>query len=45
MQSLVQATAASGAGVLIVEAGHPLLQQAGLDRFLEALSCAVLLVR
>lgn len=45
MQSLVQATAASGAGVLIAEAGHPLLQQTGLDRFLEALSCAVLLVR
>jgi nucleotide-binding universal stress UspA family protein len=45
MQSLVQATAASGAGVLIAEAGHPLLQQAGLDRFLEALSCALLLVR
>lgn len=45
MQSLVQATAASGAGVLIAETGHPLLQQAGLDRFLEAISCAVLLVR
>lgn len=45
MQSLVQATAASGAGVVIAEAGYPLLQQAGLDRFLETLSCALLLVR
>lgn len=45
IQSLVQAAAASGAGVLIAEAGYPLLQQAGLDRLLEALSCAVLLVR
>jgi nucleotide-binding universal stress UspA family protein len=45
LQSLVQATRASGFSLLIAETEHPLLLQAGLDRCLEALSCPVLLVR
>ena len=45
VQSLLQAADASGIGILIAEAEHPLLQQAGLDQCLEALSCPVLLVR
>ncbi|GMQ89470.1 MAG: hypothetical protein BMS9Abin09_0959 [Gammaproteobacteria bacterium] len=45
VQSLVQATAASGICLLIAEAEHPLLQQAGLDQCMEILSCPVLLVR
>jgi nucleotide-binding universal stress UspA family protein len=45
VKSLVQTAGASGQCILIAEAEHPLLQQAGLDRCLEALSCPVLLVR
>jgi nucleotide-binding universal stress UspA family protein len=44
-QSLVQAAGTPGTGTLILEAEHPLLQQAGLDRHLETLFCSVLLVR
>lgn len=45
VQSLVQAMGTSGISILITEAEHPLLQQAGLDQCLEALFCPVLLVR
>jgi len=45
VQSLVQAITMSGTSILIAEAEHPLLQQAGLDQCLEALFCPVLLVR
>jgi len=45
VQSLVQAAGASGISILIMEAEHPLLQQAGLDQCLEALFCPMLLVR
>jgi hypothetical protein len=45
VQSLVQAAGASGISILITEAEHPLLQQAGLEQCLEALFCPVLLVR
>ncbi|MEA2080713.1 MAG: universal stress protein [Pseudomonadota bacterium] len=45
VQSLVRAAGASGICILITEAEHPLLQKAGLDQCLEALSCPVLLVR
>jgi hypothetical protein len=45
VQSLVQAAGMSGISILIAEAEHPLLQQAGLDQCLEALFCPVLLVR
>ena len=45
VQSLVQAAGASGVRILIAEAEHPLLAQAGLDQCLEALCCPVLLVR
>jgi nucleotide-binding universal stress UspA family protein len=44
-QSLGRAADASGMSILITEAEHPLLQQAGLDQCLEALFCPVLLVR
>ena len=44
-RSLVRATGASGISILVTEAEHPLLQQAGLDQCLEALFCPVLLVR
>ena len=45
VQSLLQAAGASGISILITEAEHPLLQQAGLEQCLEALFCPVLLVR
>jgi hypothetical protein len=45
VQSLVQAITMSGISILIAEAEHPLLQQAGLDQCLEAIFCPVLLVR
>jgi nucleotide-binding universal stress UspA family protein len=45
VQSLLQAADAPGIGILIAEAEHPLLQQAGLDQCMETLSCPVLLVR
>ncbi|MEN8107967.1 MAG: universal stress protein [Pseudomonadota bacterium] len=45
VQSLVRAAGTSGICILVAEAEHPLLQQAGLDQCLEALSCPVLLVR
>lgn len=45
VQSLVRAAGASGICILITEAEHPLLQEAGFDQCLEALSCPVLLVR
>ncbi|MEN8206610.1 MAG: hypothetical protein ABFS24_11425 [Pseudomonadota bacterium] len=44
-KSLGRAANASGMSILITEAEHPLLQQAGLDQCLEALFCPVLLVR
>ena len=45
VQSLVQAAGTPDISILITEAEHPLLQQAGLDQCLEALFCPVLLVR
>jgi nucleotide-binding universal stress UspA family protein len=45
MQSLGPAAGTSGISILITEAEHPLLQQAGLDQCLETLFCPVLLVR
>ncbi len=45
VQSLVRAISMSGISIVIAEAEHPLLQQAGLDQCLEALFCPVLLVR
>jgi nucleotide-binding universal stress UspA family protein len=45
VQSLVQAADTPGISILIAEAEHPLLQQAGIDQCLEALFCPVLLVR
>jgi nucleotide-binding universal stress UspA family protein len=44
-QSLRLATDAAGPSILITEAEHPLLQQAGLDQCLDALFCPVLLIR
>ena len=44
-QSLQQAACASGNNILIAEAEHPLLQQAGLEQCVQALFCPVLLVR
>ena len=40
-----QAADTPGISILIAEAEHPLLQQAGIDQCLEALFCPVLLVR
>ncbi|MGD2111755.1 MAG: universal stress protein [Gammaproteobacteria bacterium] len=45
VQCLARAALASGVCVLIAEAGHPLLQQPGLDQCLDTLPCPVLLVR
>ena len=45
LQSLAQLTGISGRCILIAGSGHTLLQQAGLDRCLDALACPVLLVR
>jgi bifunctional N-acetylglucosamine-1-phosphate-uridyltransferase/glucosamine-1-phosphate-acetyltransferase GlmU-like protein len=44
-ESLGRAADVSGMSILVMEADHPLLQQAGLDECLEALFCPVLLVR
>lgn len=44
-QSLRLAADAAAPGILITEAEHPLLQQAGLDQCLDALFCSVLLIR
>jgi nucleotide-binding universal stress UspA family protein len=44
-QSLRLAADAAGPSILITEAEHPLLQQAGLDQCLDALFCPVLLIR
>ena len=44
-QSLRLAADASGPGILITEAEHPLLQQVGLEQCLDALFCPVLLIR
>jgi len=44
-QSLRQASDTATMSILIAEAEHPLLQQAGLDQCLDALFCPVLLVR
>jgi len=44
-QSLRLAADATGPSILITEAEHPLLQQAGLDQCLDALFCPVLLIR
>jgi hypothetical protein len=43
--SLAQVVAASGSGVLVTEAAHPLFTRAGLGPCLAALPCPVLLVR
>ena len=45
LQTLEQLTGMSGQCILIAGSGHTLLQQAGLDRCLDALTCPVLLVR
>ena len=45
VQSLVQAAGTFRQCILIAETEHPLLQQAGLDQCLAALTCPVLLVR
>jgi len=45
VQSLVQAAGTPDISILITEAEHPLLQQAGLDQCMDALFCPVLLVR
>lgn len=44
-QSLAQIVSASVNTVLVAEAGHPILQQGGIDQCLETLSCPLLLVR
>jgi nucleotide-binding universal stress UspA family protein len=44
-QSLRLAADATGPSILITEAEHPLLLQAGLDQCLDALFCPVLLIR
>jgi nucleotide-binding universal stress UspA family protein len=44
-ESLGRAADVSGMSILVMEADHPLLQQAGLDECLEVLFCPVLLVR
>jgi hypothetical protein len=44
-QSLARAVAAAGNGILIAEVGHPALQKGGLDQYLNALPCPVLLMR
>jgi len=43
--SLAQAALRAGAAMLVAETGHPLFRSAGLETCMEALSCAVLLVR
>ncbi|MBT8117107.1 MAG: universal stress protein [Gammaproteobacteria bacterium] len=45
LQSLEQLTGISGQCILIAGSRHTLLQQAGLDRCLDTLTCPVLLVR
>ncbi|MGB5261022.1 MAG: hypothetical protein WBO34_10945 [Gammaproteobacteria bacterium] len=45
LPSLLQATGMSKSCILIAEGGHPLLQEAGLDRCLNTLACPLLLVR
>mgnify|MGYP001549261827 FL=1 len=44
-RSLVRVAGRSGISILVTAAEHPLLQQAGLDQYLEELFCPVLLVR
>jgi nucleotide-binding universal stress UspA family protein len=44
-QSLVRAAGTAGMSILVTEADHPLLQQAGLDQCLKRFFCPVLLVR
>ncbi|MGD2137108.1 MAG: universal stress protein [Gammaproteobacteria bacterium] len=43
--SVARAVASVGDGILIAEVGHPLLEQGGLDQYLNALPCPILLMR